>query len=342
MPRLTLKRLAADLGVSPMTVSNAFNRPDQLSAALRERILEHAESLGFAPDPLASGLRRGRAGAIGLVSDTGLAYAFEDPAAAAVMGGVCAAAEREGLGLLLIPAGGAAALSGAVVDGVVVYSVAQDDPVLARALARRLPAVVIDQPTGTALPTVGIADEAAAAEVARHLTGLGHRRFAVVTFGLAPDGRTGLAGLTRRRTAAYAVSRARLAGYEAALTAAGADWDGVPVYECGGSSRAAGRAAAQRLRGRAPTAILATSDALALGVLDAVGAEVSVAGFDDIPQAAAAGLTTVRQDHAAKGRLAGELLLRALRGESAASPPPLPHELVVRTSTGPLRGAGSA
>jgi DNA-binding LacI/PurR family transcriptional regulator len=342
MPRVTLKRLAADLGVSPMTVSNAFNRPDQLSAALRERILEHADTLGFAPDPLARGLRRGRAGALGLISDTGLAYAFEDPAAAAVLGGVCAAAEQDGLGLLLIPAGGAAALSAAVVDGVVVYSVAKDDPVLARALARRLPAVVVDQPTGTALPTVGIADEAAAREIAAHLTGLGHRRFAVVTFGLAPDGRTGPADVARRRAAPYEVSRARLAGYEVALTAAGVDWPSVPVYECAGSSRAAGRAAARHLLAHAPTAVLATSDALALGVLDAVPAEVSVAGFDDIPQAAAAGLTTVRQDHAAKGRRAGELLLRALRGEPVASPPPLPHELVVRTSTGPVPGAGSA
>jgi DNA-binding LacI/PurR family transcriptional regulator len=342
MPRVTLKRLAADLDVSPMTVSNAFNRPDQLSAALRERILEHAEALGFAPDPLARGLRRGRAGAIGLISDTPLAYAFQDPAAAAVLGGLSAAAEDAELGLLLIPAGGAAALSAAVVDGVVVYSVARDDPVLARALARRLPAVVVDQPTGTALPTVGIADEAAANEIAAHLTGLGHRRFAVVTFGLAPDGRTGLADVARRRAASYEVSRARLAGYEAALTAAGVDWPGVPVYECAGSSRAAGRAAAAELLAARPTAILATSDALALGVLDAVPAHMSVAGFDDIPQAAAAGLTTVRQDHAAKGRRAGELLLNALRGAPVASPPPLPHQLVVRTSTGPVPGAGSA
>ncbi len=340
MPRVTLKRLAADLGVSPMTVSNAFNRPDQLSAALRERILERADSLGFAPDPLARGLRRGRAGAIGLISDTGLAYAFADPAAAAVLGGVCAAAEREGLGLLLIPAGGAAALSAAVVDGVVVYSVAQDDPVLARALARRLPAVIVDQPTATALPTVGIDDAAAAREVARHLTDLGHRRFAVVAFGLSPDGRTGPADLARRRTAAYAVSRARLAGYADALTQAGIDWAGVPVYECAGSSRAAGRAAAGRLLDATPTAILATSDALALGVLDAAP-HLSVAGFDDIPQAAAAGLTTVRQDHATKGRRAGELLLQALRGHTPVSPPPLPHALVVRGSTGPPPGAGS-
>jgi DNA-binding LacI/PurR family transcriptional regulator len=343
MLRMTLKRLAADVGVSPMTVSNAFNRPDQLSAALRERILDRAEALGYpGPDPLARGLRRGRAGAIGVISDTGLAYAFADPAAAAVLGGVCGAAEAEGLGLLLIPAGGAAALAEAVVDGVVVYSVAQGDPVLALALARNLPAVVVDQPAATGLPTVGIADAAAAHAVARHLTDLGHRRIAVVTFGLAPDGRTGFAGLARRRSAAYAVSRARLAGYEAALAEAGVDWAGVPVYESGGSSRAAGRAAAERLREHAPTAILATSDALALGVLEAVPAGVSVAGFDDVPQAAAAGLTTVRQDHAAKGRLAGELLLRALAGEAPASPPPLPHELVVRASTGPAPSAGSA
>jgi DNA-binding LacI/PurR family transcriptional regulator len=338
--RITLKRLAEDLGVSPMTVSNAFNRPDQLSGALRQRILARARELGYSgPDPLARGLRRGRAGAIGVISDTGLAYAFEDPAASAVIGGVCAAAEAAGLGLMVIPAGGA--LSEAVVDGVVVYSVAQDDPVLALALARRLPAVIVDQPTGTALPTVGIDDRAGAYELARHLTGLGHRRFAVVTFGMSPDERIGFADVERRRHAAYAVSRARLAGYEAALTEAGVDWAAVPVYETAGSSRAEGRAAAERLLGAEPTAIVATSDALALGVLDAA-TDVSVAGFDDIPEAAAAGLTTVRQDHGAKGRLAGELLLRALKGERPPSPPPLAHALVVRVSTGPARGAGSA
>jgi len=342
-PRVTLKQLAADLGVSPMTVSNAFNRPDQLSAALRERVLARARQLGYpGPDPLARGLRRGRAGAIGVISDTGLAYAFEDPAAAAVLGGVCAAVGAEGLGLLLIPAGGAAALSAAVVDGVVVYSVAQEDPVLALALARGLPAAVVDQPTGTELPTVGIDDRAAARAVAAHLTALGHRRVAVVSFGLAPGGRTGLADLERRDEAAYAVSRARLAGYADALAEAGVDWADVPVYETAASARAEGRAAAERLLAGAPTAILAASDALALGVLDAVPPGVSVAGFDDIPQAAAAGLTTVRQDHGAKGRLAGELLLRALAGERPASPPPLAHELVVRATTGPARAAGSA
>ncbi len=99
------------------------------------------------------------------------------------------------------------------------------------------------------------------------------------------------------------------------------------MLECAGSVRAAGREAAERLLAAEPppTAILATSDVLALGVLDAaaragvaVPGELSVVGFDDVPAAADAGLTTVRQDHHAKGRLAGELLLAALRDEQAA------------------------
>jgi len=343
--RITLKRIADEVGVSPMTVSNAFNRPDQLSPALRERILERARELGYpGPDPLARGLRRGRAGAIGLISDTNLSYAFEDPAASAVVAGVCAAAEEESLGLLLVPAGGSPPLSSALVDGIVVYSVAQGDPLLTLAVARRLPAVVIDQPSGTGLPSVGIADEDAAAAAARHLTTLGHRRFAVVSFALGPGGRTGPADLARRRDAQYAVSRARLSGYAAALAEAGLEWADVPVHECGGSVRAAGRTAAQRLLAAdpRPTAILAASDVLALGVLEAaatagiaVPGDLSVVGFDDVPAAADARLTTIRQDHHAKGRLAGELLLAALRGQRVAAPALLPHELVVRGSTAP-------
>jgi DNA-binding LacI/PurR family transcriptional regulator len=329
-PRITLKRLAQEAGVSPMTVSNAFNRPDQLSVALRARILALARERGYpGPDPLGRGLRRGRAGAIGVVSDTNLSYAFDDPAASAVIAGICAAAEAEELGLLLVPHTGAAPLSSAVVDGVVVYSVAQDDPLVALAVQRRLPTVVVD--------------EAAAAEAARHLAAGGHRRLAVVAFGLSPEGPRGPAGLARRRDAAYAVSRARLAGYARALEGAGIAWADVPVHECEGSARSEGRAAAERLLAvpAPPTAILATSDVLALGVLDAAAAagrsvpgDLAVAGFDDVPAAAGAGLTTVRQDHHAKGRLAGELLLAALRGERRPAPPPLPHELVVRASSG--------
>ena len=114
------------------------------------------------------------------------------------------------------------------------------------------------------------------------------------------------------------------------------------MLECAGSVRAEGRAAAERLLAgpERPTAILATSDVLALGVLDAaadaglsVPGDLSVVGFDDVPAAAAAGLTTVHQDHRAKGRAAAELLLALLRGEPVAPPALLEHRLVVRATT---------
>ena len=93
----------------------------------------------------------------------------------------------------------------------------------------------------------------------------------------------------------------------------------MPVLECAGSSRAA---AARREPGRrAADGDPGHQRRARLGVLDAAGARLSVVGFDDIPAAAAAGLTTVRQDHHAKGR--GELLLAQLRGEWPEPPAPL-------------------
>ena len=60
--QITLQSIANRLGCSAKTVSNAFNRPDQLSAATRERVLALAAELGYpGPNPLAAGLRRGRA-----------------------------------------------------------------------------------------------------------------------------------------------------------------------------------------------------------------------------------------------------------------------------------------
>ena len=66
--RATLASLAAELKVSRTTVSNAYNRPDQLSAELRERVLSTAKALGYpGPDPVARSLRTRKAGAVGLV-----------------------------------------------------------------------------------------------------------------------------------------------------------------------------------------------------------------------------------------------------------------------------------
>lgn len=352
--RATLKEVAAELGVSPATVSNAYNRPDQLSAGLRERVFETARRLGYpGPDALARGLRRGRAGAVGVLYEDRLSYAFADPAAVLFLQGVSVATEEAQLGLLLLSgapgeARGPEAVSGAVVDGFVVNSLSEGDPLVAAALERRLPVVLVDQPRIGGLPFVGIDDVGGARSIAEHLVGLGHRRFGVVTFGLGPrrpEG-DGIASIERQEAATYPVSRDRLRGYAAALEAAGIPWEEVPVYEHYENVPEEGRRAAEALLSLEPrpTAILAISDQLAFGVMEAargmglsIPEDLSVAGFDDVPEAARSmpSLTTVHQPHVEKGLAAGRMLLARLRDEEFPGPELFPISLVVRDSTAP-------
>ena len=354
--RLTLRDVARAAGVSRTTASNAFNRPDQLSAAVRDRVLAAAAALGYAgPDPAARMLRTGAAGVVGLVFKETLAYAFADPHALSAFHGLAAVLERDGLGLLLLPRGPEAtvahALRGAVVDGVVLFG-APDEPAVVGVLReRRLPFVTLDQDPVDGAPAVNVADRAGARAVAAHLVGLGHRHFGVLSMELLPDGQGGPAGPERIAGVTFAVTRDRLAGYADALRAAGLDPSGVPVEE-GPSAEADGYDGARRLLARAPrpTAILAMSDRLAAGALRAaadlglaVPGDVSLAGFDDAPFAAALDppLTSVAQPAEAKGRHAAELLLGAVEAARAGAPVDAAHvvldaRLVVRSSTGPV------
>jgi len=349
-----MTRVAEELGVSPMTISNAYNRPERVSEPLRRRIFETAERLGYAgPDPVARSLRRQRTNLAGVLYSNPLSYAFDDAAQVLFLKGVAAATEEAGMGLVLVPGSvgaspneRASAVMDAAVDGFVVYSIADDDPLVEAALRRRLPTVIADQPLLEDVPFVGIDDESAAKDVARHLVDLGHERFGVVSFSIAAaDRATGMADARRQRSATLRVTRARLAGYKAVLEGAGLPWKEVPVYECFGSSKALGREAADALLFRDPplTAILALSDQLALGLIEAakehdlaVPEDLSVAGFDDVPEAATSSppLTTVHQDHTAKGELAGRLLVAQLRDEETETSGLLPARLVVRGSTG--------
>jgi DNA-binding LacI/PurR family transcriptional regulator len=256
--------------------------------------------------------------------------------------------EADGLGLLLHAAHAAGddlqRIRDAAVDAWVVQSLPERHPAVAAAQSRGRPMVVLDQPRLSGVPLVGIDDEAGGAAAARHLLGLGHRRLAVLTMPLLADGRSGPAGLARQRGAAYSVMRRRLAGAATAAGAAGLRWDDVPVIECTANDpELAARAVAGLLDGPdRPTAVLALSDQLALGVLRAaaaaglgVPAELSVTGFDDSPAAAGAQppLTTVAQPLRERGEAVGALVRALLRGEPVAGPGPAPVHLVVRGST---------
>lgn len=329
--------------MSRTTVSNAYNRPDQLSAPLRARVLEAARRLGYpGPDPVARSLRTRRAGAVGLLLTEALSYAFRDPAATGFLEGLALACERAGQGLLLVPVSpehvDVAAVHQAGVDGFVVYSVREDDPHFRAVLERPVPTVVCDQPTGVeGVDRVGVDDHAAMLGLGRHLTGLGHRRVGVVCMRLSAQRHDGPADPARQEAGTYPVQRDRLAGLRDALAEVGVDWVDVPVHERFDHTVAAGRCAAADLLAAHPglTAVVCTSDILALGVLRhaaeqglSVPEDLTVTGFDGVPDAERAGLTTVRQPVREKGEVAGRLLLE--RGErSRPRRVVLPTELVV-------------
>jgi DNA-binding LacI/PurR family transcriptional regulator len=319
----TLASLAAELGVSRTTVSNAYNRPDQLSPELRRRVLETARRLGYpGPDPVARSLRTRKAGAVGLLLTENLSYAFRDPAAIGFLEGLALACEDAGTGLHLVPANpereDITAVHRAGVDGFVVYSVPDDDPHLAAVLERPIPTVVCDQPHVGSVDRVGIDDRSAITELASHLITLGHRRIGVVCMRLGRNRNDGYASLERQRSAHFHVQRARLAGLAAAFESTGVDWTSVPVIERFDHTVASGETAAAQLLDRDPkmTALICTSDILALGALNEarrrglrVPQDLTVTGFDGIIEADKAGLTTVRQPMLEKGRAAGKLLM---------------------------------
>ena len=105
MARMTVKTLATVLGVSPATVSNAYNRPDQLSPQLRERILTTAEELGYpGPDAAGRNLRMGRAEAVGVLLTERLWSRFSDPFAIEFLTGVSEVVEENlGISIVLMP-----------------------------------------------------------------------------------------------------------------------------------------------------------------------------------------------------------------------------------------------
>ncbi|WP_233604363.1 LacI family DNA-binding transcriptional regulator [Micromonospora sp. HM5-17] len=348
-PRPRMTDLARALGVSQATVSNAFNRPDQLSPDLRQRILAAAREAGYpGPDPLASTFRRGRTGAVGFIVHEPLNYLFEDAAARLTMAGVARACAEQGSSLVLVPRaepGQPDIVSSALVDGFVAFCDPLEPERRELLRARRLPVVGLDAPVAEGQPYVGIDDRAAARSAATHLVGLGHRRFGVISFALGPGSSPGIAAAGLAAATAYVANRARLDGYRDGLA---------PALDAGGTTVVVSAAGVQERDGAAaaaallalptpPTAILAMSDRLALGAIRAAVAQgfavpddLSVVGFDDIPEAATAAppLTTVRQPHTAKGIEAVNLLLR---DDRPSNPVLLTTELVVRGSTAPVR-----
>jgi DNA-binding LacI/PurR family transcriptional regulator len=361
MARVTLQTIADEVGVSRMTVSNAFSRPDQLSASMRDRILEVAEQLGYSgPDPTARALVSGTAGAIGVVLSDALTYTLTDEVAMAFLAGIAEELGGSGRALTLLPAApedGSMPARDVAIDGAVVYSCHSDSTAIGWLLRRRLPTVFVDQAPAPGIPSVNVDDRSGARAGAQHLVDLGHRDVGIVTTGFA-----GEFGVVADPLALQLANteRQRMLGWCDALSGAGITPVVVRLPHTDAEQTGYDGANTLLAQQQPPTGILCFSDAIAVGAIAAiqdrgmaVPADVSVVGFDDNPIARRSrpALTTVRQDSHAKGRTAAALLVASIvagRRTGAVDSAPnsrarrarhqvLPTELAVRESTGSPR-----
>lgn len=325
----TLNDVAEAAGVSPTLVSRYLNHRIELPAATRQRIDEAVARLDYRPNLLAKRLSTGRTEAISLVTPE-IANPFFAELAAAIE----AEAERHGYAVYISSTHGDPAreadairrLGDQHVDGLIMMTNRPDDGALAALLRRHSNVVLVDEDVPDVdLPRIFVENENGAYLAAMHLIDAGHRDIALI------GGPPGLLSV-----------RERLAGFERAMRERGLPLRPERVL-LGDYSRQFGHAALLHLLDgeERPTAILACSDYIAVGVLQAarhrglaVPADMSLVGFDDMPFAELVDppLTTVRQPVAEMGRLAFERLLARL---SNADTPPLtrlPVELVIRHS----------
>ncbi|MEU0470842.1 LacI family DNA-binding transcriptional regulator [Amycolatopsis sp. NPDC006131] len=336
--RVTMAEVARRSGVSPMTVSYCYNQPDRVAPETLRRVRAVAAELGYrGPDPTARSLRRRRTGTIGVVLGEHLAYAFEDPQARSFLTGVAEVCRERGTGLNLIPTTGGDTdverVTSASVDGYILWTTADSDPVLPVVTGLGKPVAVHGGPAVDGARVVTIDNRASARELAAHVFAgaarpavlsfpFGRERTARMATGPAPDG------------VEFPVTRDRLRGVLDHCRDAGLDTRALPVAVVARNDRAEAAAQADALLDTGADAVVAMSDQLAFAVLDAarrrglrVPADVALAGWDDGPEAEREGLTTITQSLHDQGRACALIALGADAPENGA------WRLTVRTST---------
>jgi DNA-binding LacI/PurR family transcriptional regulator len=326
-------------GVSHQTVSRVLNDPSQVRAETRQRVLAAMVELGYRPNSVARALVTGRSHTLGVVSFDTTLYG-----PAATLFGIERAAHADGFFTILasLEALTRASLTEAIdrlsdqgVDGILVIAPYVEAAEALMQAQAGVPLVAVEAGPAEGVPLVAIDQFAGARSATEHLLELGHETI------------WHIAG-----PADFLESQQRMEGWRTTLEAVGAN---PPPAVVGDWSARGGYDIGRRLSSDpAVTAIFVANDQMALGVLRAmheagreVPRDVSVIGFDDIPEAAyfRPPLTTVRQDFNEMGRRGVRLLLRMMEsGNAGPSEVPAEPQLVVRASTGtalgsPLRAA---
>lgn len=324
---VTMSDVARLAGVSTATVSRVVNRRYGVSESTIGQVRAAIEQLGYESSLVATSLRSSRTNVLGLVTHSFQSYTAE------VLKGVMDALSQSGFDLIIYANSDLygtysdgweqrhlARLSGTLTDGCIVVTPSRE-------VRSGTPVVVIDPARGSAVPSVTADNLAGATAVVEHLLGLGHRRIGFIA------GRASLEAAWSREE-----------GYRTALAEAGVPIDSRLIARGSFNPESAAPLARALLdRPDRPTAIFAASDGMALKTLEVakelgldVPGDLSVAGFDNIPESALAepGLTTVDQSMYRLGYEAARMLKSLVRGDwEGPGRIVLPTRLVVRGST---------
>lgn len=339
--RATIQDVANRANVSKSAVSLAFNDSRKLSEATLNKIHRAAEELGYSQDPTARMLRTRRTDSLGLLLPQQLDKVLENPYYTQFLQGIGQTCQREGFTLLLVPPLRGSMLKAipyAAVDGFIVSGLEYDRGEVTALRQRGTPFVLVDSEWHDDVHSVDIDETDGIKELVEYLLRQGHRRIAFVAIETdTPGGFRNWKGPVHRR----------MQGAIEGLATAGLtpDDDQVSIIEVP-CTRSGGVTAFRTLWGRdeRPTAMVAFSDIIAFGILDAAreaGVEVpdqlSVSGFDDLAEASwtTPSLTTIRQPILAKGRLAAEYLVDLIAGgtDPQAHQQRLATTLLLREST---------
>jgi len=332
MPANTPKPVMADVarlaGVSHQTVSRVINGSTSIRPATKARVEQAIAELGYRPNTAARALVTRRSGIIGIVGSSSALYG-----PSSVQRSVEEAARAAGYFTSLVPLAEVTPeglrdaldhLGRQSVEAIVMIAAQEDALEVAHSADSGSPLIVVEGDLSGRGLSVGVDQIDGARQATQHLIDLGHRAIDHVAGPLT-----------------YTEAKGRCIGYEAVMREAGlnprspwqGDWTPARGYEIG-----------RELARRGDTsAVFVANDQMAIGVLHAffeaglsVPRDISVVGFDDIPEAAYLNpaLTTIRQDFHAIGRRAIDLVAATLDG-STTSMPLLHPELIVRDSTAP-------
>ncbi|WP_413700957.1 LacI family DNA-binding transcriptional regulator [Psychromonas sp. KJ10-10] len=144
----TLKNIASQLGVSTATISNAFNKPDQLSAKLRDAILQYCEEVGYlGPSMATRSLRTGKTGAYGIILSDDLSQSLMNPVANQFLSAIAAVFDEQHVNMLLLASDPQNYLVNQIdtlADGFIVYGQPKDSRILIRLEKQNKPIVTVD------------------------------------------------------------------------------------------------------------------------------------------------------------------------------------------------------